>query len=129
MADSIKAVEKQTAAAVKKPVNAWRRAIDAAGAVVEIPWRRYRAAVFLTYLIGAMVAFVSLAVIAKTVAYFTFDVTITRAVQTFNAGWFDAVMRVLTWIGFAPQAWLITLGILLFLYASGLKWETVVAAS
>ena len=64
---------------------------------------------FLTYLIAAVVAFVSLAVIAKTVAYFTFDVTITRAVQTFNAGWFDAIMRVLTWIGFAPQAWMITL--------------------
>ena len=103
---------KKPVEAVKKPVNAWRRAIDAAGAVVEKPWRRYRAAVFLTYLIVAVVAFVILAVIAKTVAYFTFDVTITRAVQTFNAGWFDAVMRVLTWIGFAPQAWMITLVVL-----------------
>ena len=113
--------------AVKKPVNAWRRAIDAAGAVVEKPWRRYRAAVFLTYLIVAVVAFVILAVIAKTVAYFTFDVTITRAMQTFNAGWIDAVMRVLTWIGFTPQAWIISLVVLVFLYASGLKWETVVS--
>lgn len=131
----MKAVEKQTAAAikkpveaVKKPVNAWRRAIDAAGAIVEKPWRRYRAAVFLTYLIGAVVAFIILAVLAKTVAYFTFDVTITRAVQTFNAGWFDALMRALTWIGFAPQAWIITLVVILFLYASGLKWETIVAS-
>jgi hypothetical protein len=112
MADSTKPVEKHTAAAVKKPVNAWRR---------------YRAAVFLTYLIGAVVAFIILAVLAKTIAYFTFDVTITRAVQTFNASWFDAIMRVLTWIGFAPQAWMITLSILLFLHASGLKWETSVA--
>ncbi len=134
MANNVKAVEKKTVAvvkkpveAVKKPVNAWRRTIDAAGAIVEKPWRRYRAAVFLTYLIGAVVAFIILAVLAKTVAYFTFDVTITRAVQTFNPGWFDALMRALTWIGFSPQAWIITLGILLFLYASGLKWETVVA--
>ena len=143
MADSVKAgkkptvtaVKNQTAAAikkpveaVKKPVNAWRRAIDAAGAVVEKPWRRYRAALFQTYLIGAVVAFVILAWLAKTVAYFTFDVTITRALQTYHWGWFDALMNTLTWIGFAPQAWIITLAVLLFLYASGLKWETVVAS-
>src|SRR5512143_2292680 len=126
MTDSVKAVKQQTVEAVKKPVNAWRRTIDAAGAIVAKPWRRYRAAVFLTYLIGAVVAFIILAVLAKTIAYFTFDVTITRALQTFHAGWFDALMRALTWIGFAPQAWIITLGILVFLYASGLKWETVV---
>jgi undecaprenyl-diphosphatase len=53
-------------------------------------------------------------------------VTITRALQTFHPGWFDALMGGLSWIGFPPQAWVITLGILLFLYASGLKWETVV---
>ncbi len=129
MTDSVKTVEQQTVEAVKQPVNAWRRAIDAAGAVVETPWRRYRAAVFLTYLIGAVVAFIILAVLAKTVAYFTFDVTITRALQTYHAGWFDAVMNTLTWIGFGPQAWVITLIILLFLYASGLKWETIVAST
>ena len=149
MADNVKAVKKPTVAAVKnqaaavikkpveaikkpveavkKPVNAWRRTIDAAGAIVAKPWRRYRAAVFQTYLIGAVVAFVILAWLAKTVAYFTFDVTITRALQTYHWGWFDALMQALTWIGFSPQAWIITLAILLFLYASGLKWETMVA--
>jgi len=127
MAKSVKTVEQQTAQAVKQPVNAWRRAIEAAGAIVEKPWRRYRAAVFLTYLIGAVVAFIILAVLAKTIAYFTFDVTITRALQTYHAGWFDALMDTLTWIGFGPQAWVITLIVLLFLYASGLKWETIVA--
>lgn len=126
MTDGVKAVKQQTVEAVAKPVNAWRRAIDAAGAVVEKPWRRYRAAVFLTYLIIAVVGFIALAVLAKTIAYFTFDVTITRALQTYHPGWFDGLMGALTWIGFAPQAWLITLIILLFLYASGLKWETVV---
>ena len=40
----------------------------------------------MTYLIGAVVIFIVLAVLAKTVAYFTFDVTITRALQTFHAG-------------------------------------------
>ena len=126
MADSVKAVEKQTVAVVTKPVNAWRRAIARAGAVVEKPWRRYRSTVFLTYLIVAVVVFIVLAVLAKTIAYFTFDVTITRALQTFHAGWFDALMGALSWIGFSPQAWVIAAVIMVFLYASGLKWETVV---
>jgi len=126
MADSVKEVKDQTVEAVKEPVSAWRRTITAAGAIVGKPWRRYRAAIFQTYLIGAVVTFIILAVLAKTAAYFTFDVTITHAVQNFNAGWFDALMRTLTWIGFAPQAYVITLGILFFLFASGLKWETVV---
>jgi len=126
MTDSVKAVGQQTAAAVKKPVNTWRQTITAAGAIGAKPWRRYRAAIFQSYLIGAIALFLVLAVLAKTVAYFTFDVTITRALQTFHPGWFDALMGGLSWIGFPPQAWVITLIILLFLYASGLKWETVV---
>src|SRR5512140_1765121 len=111
MADSVKAVEavkavkeqavaavKAPVEAVKKPVNAWRRTITAAGAIVSKPWRRYRTGVFLTYLVVAVVAFVVLAILAKTVAYFTFDVTITQAIQSFNPAWFDALMRALTWI-------------------------------
>ncbi len=103
MGDSVKAVKQQTVAAVTKPVNVWRRTIDAAGAIVAKPWRRYRATAFLTYLIGAVMVFIVLAVLAKTIAYFTFDVTITRALQTYHAGWFDALMGALTWIGFAPR--------------------------
>jgi membrane-associated phospholipid phosphatase len=130
MADGIEAIKEKAAVvivAVKKQVHTWRGMIAAAGAIVSKPWRKYRANVFLVYLIGAMVVFLILAVLASTVAYFTFDVTITRLVQTFNPGWFNALMVALSWIGFAPQAYVFTLIILLFLIASGLKWETVVA--
>jgi membrane-associated phospholipid phosphatase len=37
-------------------------------------------------------------------------------------------MDALTWIGFPPQAWIISVVIILFLYISRLKWETVIAA-
>lgn len=114
-------------ASIKKPVNAWRRLIDGAGAVVGKPWRRYRANLFIGYLFGASVFFLILAVLAKTVAYFTFDVTLTNAVQSFKPAWFNALMVALTWMGFGPQAYIITLLILLFLFASGLKWEMVTA--
>jgi undecaprenyl-diphosphatase len=113
--------------AVKKPINAWRRLIDGAGTVVGKPWRRYRANLFIGYLVGASVVFLILAVLAKTVAYFTFDVTFTNAVQSFNPAWFNALMVGLTWIGFGPQAYIVTTLILVFLYASGLKWEMVTA--
>ena len=127
MNDTVKAAKERTAAAAKKPANAWRRTIAAAGVMVAKPWRRHRTAVFRAYVIGAMLILIILAVTAKRVAYLAFDVTLTHEVQTWNAGWFDALMRALTWIGFAPQVVVITLGILLFLYASGLKWESLVA--
>ena len=114
MADKVKAVERQGVAAVDKPVDAWHR---------------HRAAMFEIYSIGAMVVFGILAVIAKAWAYSAFDVKITRAVQTFHAGWFDALMRAVTWIGFVPQGPLTAAGIMLLLYARGLKWETVVAGA
>ncbi len=80
------------------------------------------------YTAVAVVVFVVLAFLAKTTAYFTFDVTITRAVQNFNVGGFSALMFALSWIGFPPQAWIISVAVIVFLYASGLKWEAVVCA-
>jgi membrane-associated phospholipid phosphatase len=112
---------------VQKPVNTWRGFLIGAGAIVSKPWRRYRANIFMGYMLTAVIVFIILAVLAKTVAYFAFDVTITRAVQSYNAGWFSMLMIALSWIGFPPQSDMISLIALLFLYASGLKWETVVS--
>lgn len=114
MAENVKEDIKQNIEEAKKPLNFWQR---------------YRASVFQGYLIGAVLIFIVLAFLAKTVAYFTFDVTVTHEVQEFHVWWFDALMRSLTWIGFDPQAELISLAIILFLYRSGLKWETVVATA
>ena len=127
MAAHNKSAAKPTGETVQKPAYRWRRIIASIRAGVTTHWLRYRAALFQTYLIGAVIIFLILAVAAKTVAYFTFDVTITRAVQTVNAGWFSALMRTLSWIGFAPQSWIISIAVLLFLFVSGLKWETIVA--
>ena len=77
------------------------------------PQHRQRSAIFLAYLLGAILLFAILAVLAHTVAYFAFDVTITREVQESRAGWFDVLMRSLSWIGFSPQVYGITFLILL----------------
>jgi membrane-associated phospholipid phosphatase len=121
-------VKKQSIEAVEKPVKVWRQNIAEADAIAAKPTRHYRAWVFQGYLVGAVIIFIILAVLAKTIAYFTFDVTITSALQTFHPGWFDALMYSLSWIGFTPQAGIISVLVFLFLYVSGLKWETVVSA-
>jgi undecaprenyl-diphosphatase len=129
MAKEVKSVAQQGADAIAKPVNQWRQTVKDADAIAEKPARHYRAWIFQGYLIGAVVVFVVLAVLAKTIAYFTFDVTITHEIQEFHVWWFNALMYILTWIGFAPQSWIISIAIILFLYVSGLKWETVVATA
>jgi len=129
MAGKVKAVKRQGAVAVEKPVDARQRTLAVSEAIPANPWRRYRAAMFQVYSICAMVVFIILTVIAKAWAYSAFDVKITRAVQSFHASWFDALMRAVTWIGFLPQGLLIAAGILLFLYACGLKWEMVMTGA
>ena len=111
--------------AVEKPVSGWRKKIVAARAVATPSWRRYRAAIFQGYLIAAVVVFAILAVLAHTIAYFTFDLVITDEIQKFHGFVFDGVMRTLTWIGFSPQAPILVGAAVLLLYVSGLKWESV----
>ncbi len=129
MAGDVKEAAKQGIEAAKKPVDAWRHAINGGDAIVGKSWRHFRTSIFQAYLVGAVIVFVILAVLAKTIAYFTFDVTITHAVQEFHAAWFDVLMYALSWLGFPPQVWVLSLVALIFLYVSGLKWESVVACA
>ncbi len=131
-AANLETVEKPAAQAVKaveKPVRRWQQSLIDTGAVFAKPWRRYRAVVFQGYLIGAIVTFLILAVLAHTVAYFTFDVTITQELQKLKADWFSTLMYSLSWMGFAPQVDLISLLVVVLLFASGLRWETLVAVA
>jgi membrane-associated phospholipid phosphatase len=112
---------------VQEPVSWWRRYLSGAGTIVSKRWRKYRTNIFLGYLVAAIIIFVILAVLARTVAYFAFDVTITHAVQGIRLAWFAGFLYALSWIGFTPQAYLVSLIFILLLYASGLKWETMVS--
>jgi undecaprenyl-diphosphatase len=127
MAKEVKNVAQQGADAIAKPVNQWRQAIKESDAIVEKPSRHYRALIFQSYVVGAIMLFIVLAILAKTIAYFTFDVTITHEIQEFHVWWFDAFMYSLTWLGFTPQAPIISAAIIGFLFVSGLKWESVVS--
>lgn len=117
----------ETVETVQKPIISWRQRIIEARAIVAKPWRRYRATIFQGYLLLAIIAFAILAALAHTIAYFTFDLTITKSVQTFTPIWFDILMRSISWVGFAPQVNLVMLILVLFLYLSGARWEAVMA--
>ncbi len=126
MAEEVKSIRDSAVEAVQKPVETLRQNIDEKQVIVPKPTRHYRAWVFQGYLVTTMIVFVALAFIAKTVAYFTFDVTITHALQSFQIAWFDLLMRGLSWLGFTPQAGIIPVLVYLVLLIIGLKWETVV---
>jgi membrane-associated phospholipid phosphatase len=96
-------------------------------AVAPTPVRRRRAWIFQIYVIVAAIAFGTLAFFASFTNYFPLDLTITLAVQSINFYPFDVLMRYLTVIGFAPQVLLLWSLTILFLYISGLKWESFMA--
>jgi undecaprenyl-diphosphatase len=92
------------------------------------PRRRYRTILFRGYLIIAILVFVVLALLARDIAYFTVDVTITRFIQDVASSGFGALLYALSWVGYMPQTVLITVAIIGAVYAGGWKWESVVLA-
>jgi len=91
------------------------------------PTRRWRARVFQVYLVAATVAFGILFVLASLFNYFPIDLSITRGVQTINAAWFSSLMWAVSFVGYAPQAWLLVGAVVLSLFFIGLRWEAITA--
>ena len=96
-------------------------------AVAPKPVRTRRAWIFQVYVVGAVLAFGTLAFFASQTNYWPADLAITLAVQSIRFAPFDWIMRFLTVIGFAPQVLLFWSLSILFLYITGLKWEALVA--
>jgi undecaprenyl-diphosphatase len=107
------------------PVAQVRRQVNAK-AIAPPRARRYRAALFQGYVLAAAVAFVTLAVVAHTVAYFPIDLTITRALQAYHGVWFARLMFWVSWIGFMPQVQALVLSVAGLLFVFGLRWEALV---
>ena len=88
--------------AIANPNVSPHQKLDAA-VIASRPTRRYRAAAFQAYVLGASVVFIALAIIAHTVAYFPIDLTITHAVQSYHGAAFGQLMYGISWLGFIPQ--------------------------
>lgn len=89
--------------------------------------RKYRVRVFQGYLALALAGFISLAVAARFIPYFSIDLAITRAIQQFNPPWFDLLMRTITNLGFSPQFTILITLLIIFLLIARLKWEGIAA--
>jgi membrane-associated phospholipid phosphatase len=79
----------------------------------------------LVLLAAAILAIGILAYGAYTTPYFPFDLTITHAVQSFNAPWFDTLMRASGFPGYPPQVYVWLAIVLLLLWFTGRRWEAV----
>jgi undecaprenyl-diphosphatase len=88
--------------------------------------RQYWTHLFRAYVVGSIALFVLLALAARSIPYFPLDLTVARAVQSVPFEWFADLMFAVSWIGFAPQAWLISLTIIAFLYRLGRRWAALV---
>ena len=63
-----------------------------------------RTRLFQAYLIAAILGFALLFGLALSTPYFVIDLSVTHAVQRYDAAWFTTLMAGVSWPGFAPQA-------------------------
>lgn len=95
--------------------------------LTQRPVHRWRTRLFQLYLVLAGLGFGGLLLLATQVPYLAVDLTITRAVQTYNEPWFPALMAWVSWPGFGPQAGVLVIVIGLVLYGARLRWEAACA--
>ena len=87
--------------------------------------RTYRAVLFQVMLVVFAGAFGVLTFLVKTMPSFVIDLQITTAIQLINFPYFAALMSLVSWPGFDPQAMVIAGLVLLLIYGFGLHWEAV----
>ena len=87
--------------------------------------RRYRGRLFQLYLMATALAFAALFFMARHFAYFRIDLSVSRWVQDWHTEWLDLTMQGVSQLGYNPMAWIFVLLTILFVFASGLRWESV----
>jgi undecaprenyl-diphosphatase len=114
---------------VKKPVEKVKDAAQRAAKAetTSPPRREYRTIAFQVALFSAIGAFAVLTFIVKTTPLLTLDIQITHALQSINSPLFAGVMSIISWPGFPPQSFVISVLIVLLIYILGLQWEAVAA--
>jgi membrane-associated phospholipid phosphatase len=113
----------------KKPVEKIKDAAQQAAKkeTTSPPKREYRTFLFQVSLFAAIAAFGVLTFMVTTTPLFTLDIQITHALQSINSPVFAALMSLISWPGFSPQSFIISLLIVLLIYSFGLQWEALTA--
>ena len=92
------------------------------------PRRKYRTLLFRVALFLAIGAFAMLTFVVKTTPSFPIDLQITRALQSINSPLFAELMRLISWLGFSPQSFIISALIVFVIYSFGFHWEALTAS-
>lgn len=95
--------------------------------VTSPPKRGRRTTLFVIGLIAIVGAFATLTILVKITPSFPIDLQITRALQSLRSPVFSAFMNVISWPGFLPQCFIVSVLIVLALYKFGFRWESVAA--
>jgi len=93
------------------------------------PSRRLRMLVFQVYVLIALLAFLLLAFLASSQAYFPIDLVITKALQALSSDWFASLMRLVSWPGYGPQVVFVVALVVFLLYRLGLHLEAIFSAA
>ncbi len=96
-----------------------------AAELAPAPQHRWRTRLFQAYLVAAILGFALLFGLALSTPYFVIDLSVTHAVQRYDAAWFTTLMAAVSWPGFAPQALVLPALVCLALFAVRLRWEAV----
>ena len=86
----------------------------------------YRTMLFQRVLLISIFAFFMLLFLVSTTAIFSFDLQITHALQSLQYPLFAEFMSVVSWMGYAPQSYILVGLIVLLFYGFGLHWEAFV---
>ncbi|MDG0792925.1 phosphatase PAP2 family protein [Cohnella ginsengisoli] len=118
-------MEQGAAASDKKPAGvAQKKAQQTVQAEAAHPHeRRHRAVAFQIGIAVLVIAFGILTWLVRKSAYFPVDLSITHAVQSWNPPLIEALWRIVSWAGNAPQAAIVPLLLVLMLFLLGLHWE------
>jgi membrane-associated phospholipid phosphatase len=87
------------------------------------PVRRRRALLFQLGLLVVIAAFTILTILVSKTAYFSYDLQITQSLQSVTNPLISELLRIASWAGDAPQAFIIPLLIILLLFTLGFRWE------
>lgn len=112
-----------------KPVEKVKEAAQQAAKkeTTSRPRREYRTFLFQVSLFAAVAAFAVLTFMVKTIPSFPIDLRIERAIQSINSPAFAALMSLISWFGFPPQSFILSLLIVVGIYILGLRWEAISA--
>src|SRR5215467_6098752 len=80
------------------------------------PTRQYRTYLFQFMLIITTGAFALLTFLVKTTPSFPIDLAITRFIQSINFPFFDTFMYLVSWPGFPPQSFILSLIVIVIIY-------------